>query len=321
MTTETQSALVAQLLAEANASAETGLDMNEVVSGGQGARLLPQGYALVRLVEYTEFGNQPQEFAGAAKDPAPEVQLGFALFGTAPNGELYHTVEKDGTLTPYILRLFPFALKQNDRARSYSLFKLLNWDGKAKSFGQLLGKAWVVKIVHEARSKTDATLVSRIDVDTFLPPLDPVSQAPYPVPMPEDKYFRVFLWDRPTKAAWDALYIEPTEKVKNFVQDKIMSATNYEGSPLQQLLSGANLALPGAVAGDIAQPVAQPTPAPVQPVAAVPVQPVAQPVQPAVAAAPAVAVPATPLAQPVQAAVAPVQPIAPIAPVQPVMPV
>lgn len=317
----TQSALLAAILAEADAAAETGLDMNEVVSGGgQGSRLLPQGYALARLVEYTEFGNQPQEFKGVAKDPAQEVQLAFALYGAVPGSdETYHTVDKDGVLVPYIIRLFPFALKQNDGARSHLLFKLLNWDGKAKSFGQLLGKAWVVKVVHEPKSKSDQTLVSRLDITTFLPPLDPVTQQPYNIPMPEDKYFRIFLWDRPTKAGWDALYIEPTAKVKNFVQDKIMSATNFEGSPLQQLLGGAaTLALPGAGAGAVAQPVAQPQAVPVQPVAAVPVQPVAQPVaQPA--AAPAVAPVAAPLVQPavVQPAVAQPVVVAPTPVAQP----
>lgn len=317
----TQSALLAAILAEADAAAETGLDMNEVVSGGgQGSRLLPQGYALVRLVEYTEFGNQPQEFKGVAKDPAQEVQLGFALYGAVPGtDETYHSIGEGGTLVPYILRLFPFALKQNDGARSHLLFKLLNWDGKAKNFGQLLGKAWVVKVVHEPKSKSDQTLVSRLDITTFLPPLDPVTQQPYNIPMPEDKYFRIFLWDRPTKAGWDALYIEPTAKVKNFVQDKIMSATNFEGSPLQQLLGGAaTLALPGAVAGDIVHPVAQPQAAVVQPVAAPAIAPAVAPVS-----APVVAPVAAPLAQPaaVQPAVVSPVPVAAIPAIQPVSPV
>lgn len=310
----TQSALLAALQAEADLAAETGLDMNEVVSGGgQGSRLLPVGYALARLVEYTEFGNQPQEFKGKAKDPAQEVQLGFALYGAVPGSdETYHTVEKDGTLTPYVIRLFPFALKQNDGARSHLLFKLLNWDGKAKNFGQLLGKAWVVKVVHEPKSKADPTLVSRLDITTFLPPLDPVTQQPYSIPMPQDSFFRMFLWDRPNKAAWDALYIEPTDKVKNFVQDKIMNATNFEGSPLQQMLSGAALALP--TAGVPAQP-AQPV-APVAPVAT------AAPVAPA--PAPEVAVPAAPLATPaasVPPVAVPAPPVAPTGAVPPATPV
>jgi len=52
--------------------AESGIDLNEAVKGGGGGRLLPEGYAFGRLVEYIEFGNQPQEFQGQAKDPALE---------------------------------------------------------------------------------------------------------------------------------------------------------------------------------------------------------------------------------------------------------
>ena len=75
---------IQNLLAQANAAAEaSGIDMNEAVRGGQGARLLPAGWAFAQLVEVIELGNHPQEYQGKAKDPAAEVQLGFALTGTA----------------------------------------------------------------------------------------------------------------------------------------------------------------------------------------------------------------------------------------------
>lgn len=55
---------LAELLALANAAAETGPDMNVAVKGGGGGRLLPEGYAFGTLIEYIEYGNQPQEFQG-----------------------------------------------------------------------------------------------------------------------------------------------------------------------------------------------------------------------------------------------------------------
>lgn len=319
----------------AQAVEESGIDLNEAVKGGGGARLLPAGYAFGRLVEYIEFGNQPQEFAGKAKDPALEFTLGFALTGTAPSGETYHL--PDGT--PAILRTYNTALSRDDRSRSYKLFKALNWKGTAKSFAQLLGQPILVKIVHVAKSKTDATIVSRIDLAGFLPPLDPVSQQPYNIPDAPDNLYRMFLWDKPTKAAWDSLFIdgEYEGKSRNRIQEQILGALDFQGSQLQALLGGGTpaLALPvstpvqaAAVPAQVvipaqavipvtstlvAQEVATPV-APLQPVAVVQPLPVSTPVQ-VVAAIPAT----TSLTSPVVTPVAPVLAAVPAA--LPVLPV
>ena len=152
--------------------AESGIDLNEAVKGGGGGRLLPEGYAFGRLVEYIEFGNQPQEFQGQAKAPALEFTLGFALTGEGYQND-------DGT--PYVVRTYNTALSRNEKARAFKLFKALNWKGTAKSFAQLLGETFLVKIKQVPKSKTDPKIVSRIDLDGFLPPLDPVTRQPYPV--------------------------------------------------------------------------------------------------------------------------------------------
>lgn len=259
------SAVLAALQAQANAAVEeSGIDLNEAVKGGGGGRLLPAGYAFGRIVEYIEFGNQPQEFHGKAKDPALEFTLGFALTGNAPNGETYH--EADGT--PYVVRTYNTALSRDDRSRAFKLFKALNWKGTAKGYAQLLGQPILVKIHHVPKSKTDPTLVSRIDLAGFLPPLDPVSQQPYAIPEAPDNLYRMFLWDKPTKEAWDSLFIEGTYddgenkgKSRNRIQEAILGALDYNGSPLQLLLGGA-LALPVAASPQVVQPAA-----PVVPVA------------------------------------------------------
>jgi hypothetical protein len=57
----------------------------------------------------------------------------------------------------------------------------------------------------------------------------------------------MFLWDYPSKEAWDSLFIEGTwddGKSKNMLQELCMSATNFDGSPLQQMLMGGVPALP-----------------------------------------------------------------------------
>lgn len=306
----TQQMTMQEMLALANEAAAEGPNMNEAVKGGT-SRLLPAGYAFARLVEVVELGNQPQEFNGVAKDPAPEIQLGFALYNTADR------VYQNDDGTPYVIRPYSFALSQNDKARAFLLFKALNWKGTATSFGQMLGQAFLAKIVHEAKSKTDATIVSRIDLKGFLPPVDAASGMPYPVPEADIKLMRLFLWARPTKGAWDALYVEgqyegkdgkPAQS-KNRTQETIMSALNFAGSPLQQLLMASGIqALPAAPVGAVmpselpsgAVPIAAAIPATTAPVVAA--------VAPLVPQSPVVPV----------AAVVPLSPIAPVSSVLPV---
>lgn len=307
--------------------AESGIDLNEAVKGGGGGRLLPEGYAFGRLVEYIEFGNQPQEFQGQAKDPALEFTLGFALTGQGYQND-------DGT--PYVVRTYNTALSRNEKARAFKLFKALNWKGTAKSFAQLLGETFLVKIKQVPKSKTDPKIVSRIDLDGFLPPLDPVTRQPYPIAEAPDDMYRLFLWSRPTKEAWDSLYIEGEYegKSKNRIQEQILAALDFQGSPLQQLLMASGVtALPTAApAVPVAAPVAAapaavaPTPAPVAAVApaAVPVAPAAVPAAPLAVPA-AVATPAPVAVAPAAAPVgvpAPVMPAAPIpaVPSSPVLP-
>lgn len=321
-----------ELQALANAAAETSDDMNEAVKGGSGARLLPVGRAVCRLVEYVELGKHPQEFGGVAKDAALEVQLAFAVWGPGYSNE-------DGS--PYIIRPFRFAVSRNEKAKAYKLFKLLNWDGQAKTFAQLLGKAYVLSIIHQAKSKTDAALVSRIDFAGFLPPNDPLSGQPYPVPAADPSLYRLFLWDRPTKFAWDSMYVEgkfDDGNSKNATQEYIMSATDFAGSALEQLLGGsANLALPSGPAGPVNAPAlpvgagyapafstqpAAPAVAPAVPLApVVPTQPAiaaVAPVQaPVVPAGPVIPIAPTPAAMPIVAPMSPSSPVQPLAPVQP----
>lgn len=281
---------LAAMQALAAQAAETGPNMTEATKGG-GGRLLPEGYAFGRLVEYVEMGSQPQSFNGVAKDPKPEARLGFALWGQGYQNE-------DGT--PYIIRPYAFSIDRNEKAKAYLLFKSLNWQGKATHFAQLLGEAYLVKIVHEDKSKTDKSKVSRIDMKGFLPPLDPVTRMPYGIPAPREEDLQLFLWDYPTIEAWDALYVAGNlddGRSKNFTQEEIVGATNFAGSALESLLLGNGKPVPKAAAKPAAATPALP---------ATPAQPGA-PVAPAAAALPVapVGVPNVPFVQPVAAPVVP----------------
>lgn len=287
---------LAQAQALAAKAAETGANMTEEVKGG-GGRLLPVGYAFGRLVQYIEFGQQPQEFNGVAKDPALEVQLGFALSGLGYQND-------DGT--PYVVTPYPMALSQNAKSRAFKLFKALNWKGTATHFAELLGEAYLVKIVHTPKSATDKTLVSRIDLDGFLPPLDPVSHQPYAIQEARDEDVKVFLWQYPTESSWADLYREgkwDDGKSKNTLQETMLAACDFAGSALEAMLQGAKA--PGGM-GVPAVPPTVPTAAP------------AVPVVPTAPAAPVVPNDTPPFVPDV--APAPAAPVAPAAPTMPIMP-
>lgn len=314
-----------RIAAAKTAASQTAIDLaNPTAGGGFARRLLPEGYALGRLVELIEFGNQPQQYMGKAKDPKPEVQLGFALYGKKVDPTTRQVIDawenEDGT--PYIERMYPMALDNFQKARAVAIFSLLNWEGKAHNFWDLLGQAFLVKIIHKDEKKDGKPTGkkrSMIDPKGFLPPINPVDGSLVTVPVPEDKFYRIFSWDAPTMADWDALKIDgkddatDEEKLKaNFVQNKIVSALNFPGSPLDQLLQGGGVVLPNpealraAAQAVRAEQAEQDEPAPQ---AAPSVVPAAPGVASAVPLAPTVpAVPATPAAVPAVAPPAPAVP-------------
>lgn len=298
------------LLAMANAAAEeAAIDMSEVSKGG--GRLYPEGYAMARFVRYVEFGMQPQEFNGKAKAPALEFRMGFALFGEGYQNE-------DGS--PGFISTFDMSLSNNEKAGAKKIFDKMNWKGTHKHFAQMLNEAFLVKIINKGSKTKPNELRSRLSLVDTLPPFDAVSKAPYPVPEVPEETLELFLWTHPTKEAWDALHIEGVNdsgKSKNFLQEKMLAAVDFPGSPLEQLLRGS-VPSPEALAE------APSTPATPQ----APVAPTTAPAAPDVPwvtppAAPAVpSVPAAPTPPPVPAApVAPAVPAVPSVPVAPVPPV
>ena len=224
----------------ANAEAEVNADMNVAVKGGSAARLLPKGTAFAQLVEYIDLGNHVKEFAGVAKPAAPEFQLGFALTGKGYENE-------DGT--PFIIRPYSMTRSLNDKSTSFKVFKAMNFKGTARHFGQLIGEKWMVKVVHVPKSKSDPTLVSRLDITSFMPPVDPVTGDMYKIKDAPESAYKVFFWNNPTMNDWNSLFIEGTyeakdgkpEASKNRIQEKILSATNFQGSALELLLSSGGV--------------------------------------------------------------------------------
>lgn len=325
------SSILQQLRDQAALAAQTGPNMTEAQKGGGGARLLPEGYAFAQLVEYVEYGSQPQMFEGVAKEPAQEFCLGFALSGVAPDPtDPTKTIPYSNTDgTPYLLRTWSMAMSRNDKAKAFLLFKAMNWKGTATHFGQLLGEKFLVKIVTVTGKAQGSKPRSSIDLKSVLPPLDVVSRMPYPIAESPDSMYRAFFWEHPTLEAWNALKIEgeyeakdgkPAES-KNYIQNDILSALDFEGSALQILLMQTGTAYvvppkPAAPVAAAAPPAMAAPAAPPTTPAAAPITPVAAPVgvvMPA-AVAPAIVAPApVSVVSPVAVVPAPVVAAVPVA--------
>ncbi len=227
------------------------VDMTEESTGGGGG-LMPEGFAMARMVTYIELGLQPQEFGGKAKAPAPEVILGFKLFGGPDN--CY-----DGRF----ISTFGIALGNNTKSNAKITFDRMNWQGDMRHFAQGLGRGFLLPItVHT--NETTKKQSNRINLKGILPPIDPVSKGAYPIPEVTAEDLKYFFFDRPTKETWDNLFVEGTFDdggSKNKFQEKILTALNFPGSALEQLISGVVLPDPGAVGAVPASASAPQTPA------------------------------------------------------------
>lgn len=217
------------------------IDFNEGSAGG--GRLLPEGKALGRLVAYVEFGPQLSK-AYPNKPPQNRFKLGFAIWGKAKNGETYHTMEGN-VMKPGIVRSKPINVTNdlNQKSGAYKLFKRMNPDKTAKHFAQLLNHTFILPIVHSEDGQGEQKKVyANIDLDNIMLAVDPVTDAPYNVPeVTDESLFQIFLWNKPTKEDWDALYIEGKNddgKSKNYIQETILSSPAFPGSALEVLLGG-----------------------------------------------------------------------------------
>lgn len=219
-------------------TSDTAVDMTEEQSGGAGKKLLPAGFSLGRICEYIEFGSQPQSFEGQPKAPADEISIGCELYDEGYAND-------DGTA--YVDHGMSFSVTRTAKSNAFKAFKNLNWQSLATRWLQLVGKPYLFKIEQKTSQKTKKPY-SFIDLQATLPPLDARTRKPYDCPALDVKNLRVFLWDAPQLAHWDSLEI----KGNNFIQEKILSALNFAGSPLEALLmtAGREIKIPVKKADD-----------------------------------------------------------------------
>ena len=230
------------LLNQARAAAAQGAaeNMTETTKGG-GARVLPEGTALARFTSYIEKGSHVQTFNGEAKAPAPQFQLGFTIVGGRginTKGEPENMVQGDVFPT---VNSYDIALSRNVKSNSIKIFNSMNYKRDATTFPEMLSGLFLLKVSHAER---DGKKVHRIDWKNIQAPIDPMTATPYEAPEAPDDAYRLFLWNHPTKEQWDSLFIEGSRDdgtSKNFIQEDLMKAVDFLGSPLEALLAGAEL--------------------------------------------------------------------------------
>ena len=250
--------------------AEQGIDQSVTQSGGNFADvLLPKGTYFGRFMEYIELGKKiPMHMGKPTGKPAVmNVRLGFIVY--TPDGSIKR------------INPFPMAVSSFEKAKFKQVFDKMNYDGTLKHMAQRLGQAFMFEVEqYTSKAGKTSNTIDFLSLRT-LPRFDPQTGQAVELPALDEAGLRLFLFDNPTKETWDSLYIEKN----NFLQEDILSAVNYEGSPLQQLLEGA-VPSPEALAPQA--PASAPTaPAPAAPVAPA-VPPMAPPVAPAMPSAPAV---------------------------------
>lgn len=258
-------------------AAEKGPDMNETTGGGSFEYEPPgEGPALATLIGYIETGKKTDERYNKIVDT---VQLIFELAG----GKSQPRVLEDGTKIPHRVSI-NLNLSLNEKANFYKLFRKLNYKGDAKHMAELLDHHWLVNVRHRKSEDGKRTYVNLDDIDrnyTFRPPVriegDELAGDVKKIPIAKPERLselRLFLWDFPSKAMWDSLYIDGSYEArtdekgnvisparsKNVIQERIKEAINWADSPMAEILKAGGeldldpLATPSEPQADTPEP-------------------------------------------------------------------
>lgn len=237
----------------ANFAAETE-DQSITTAGGDFERELPvAGVTVGRFIEYIEIGMQPQRpYEGKPKPDEDEVFLLFELTHPKNVKEIEVNGEKIKIADQIRIRV---SKKTGEKAKFKKIFNKMTYGRPIKHMAQMLGEAFVLTVVHN-KAKTGDKVYANINTKEqewlIGAPVksDPLEGTTVKLNVPEALHARrIFLWDRPTKATWDSLFIDGTRTVKdaagaetevskNWLQTLILSAKNYGGSPLEAMLAG-----------------------------------------------------------------------------------
>ena len=250
-------------------AAKESLDMNEKSTGGGGATPPVAGTCLATLIGVVELGRRLKKgHKGAPDKKVRKARLTFELAG----GTNPHTQNEDKTAS-FAKRVnvnvwLPEPGRQpHAKSAVYKLMSKLNYakDDAIRILAQCIGKHYKVVVSVEEFTNDAGEVIKygslggaeegyRISppqndiTDDDGMPTGQVRLIAAPEVIGET---RVFLWDYANKAMWDALFIEgeyeATEaadgkpakpaKSKNIIQEELMQALDWVGSPMQTILA------------------------------------------------------------------------------------
>lgn len=211
----------------------TGPDLTKPQSGGGGDYTPPDvGPTRLRLVGYVETGIHTKVRAGIPKTK-PQVELMFELSGPK------HEPKKleDGRVIPHRIRVKE-VLSTHEKANLIKLFNLMNVDGDAKNFLDLMMvKAWRGMVSHykfKTAGGQDRTIAQlrgkgqgyQIAPTTFEDPESGETRSISVAPALSEPM--VFLWDYADVEQWDSL--------DKYTKETIKEAENFVSSPIYQAL-------------------------------------------------------------------------------------
>lgn len=225
-----------------------------VGGGGFDFKKIPMGKHPVRLVEYIEYGEQPQpEYNGEKKDPAQTVRLTFEFLGKRTVTEAVEA-EGDNKARPAYAQRKSILLKKSFHAKSTfrKLFeKMREGDTTITNMSQMLmSKAWIMNVIwttkdekgdtitlnsknveeYEARAEKDKKNkayriydnIRNADGYMIFPAVRDIMDdegnvtetKAIKVPEPIGAV-RMFLWENPSAVLWQSIFIEGTYTKKD----------------------------------------------------------------------------------------------------------
>ena len=220
-----------RLQQKAQQAIELSQDMTQVQNS---IEPIPAGIHPMQFVKYIEYGKHHKVEKGVVDLSTParlEFQAWFAVWC-------------DGFDKPARFinsGWFRLGVSTNPKSKALLMFNSMNHMKDCRTFPSLLGRTFMGKVEHKEK---DSKIYSNLVHGGFSALVDPISKKPYDVPELPDNVWGMFLWEAPTIEDWNALYIGGTTddgKSKNYVQDAILSAVDYQGSALSALLGSGNL--------------------------------------------------------------------------------
>ena len=248
-------------------------DVSKEAKGGFDRKPAREGVALFRLRSYIETGQHTVK-KGQGKGKVQQwADLEFEL--VHPD----HMIGPDDKKFPDTIRVRDLNVSMNPKASYFKLFKAMNYDGQYTSFAQMLGHGFLGRVVHNVVG--DNTYVNMRDDGNWL--IGRPSYTPDPINAPETVVevpvpelhgdVQLFLWEAPgidapmVQKMWDSIEIigekEDGTPYKNWIQEKVRSNMEWEGSFTQSVVGGAAI-VADAVADDVAKATAAAVTAEVQ---------------------------------------------------------